>query len=270
VIAVLLPAAWGQAPVTSPPPPADAIRARVVANFAADQRALLTFDHTEHIVNRRNGDRDGRTLRVWYVRGHEDSETVAIDGRSLTPAEIAAEHKRAADRAAELEKRAPAPVGVFEFQGQTYPFSDLANDYVYGPPQVRDEHGRATWVYQASPNPQAQRHSVAEQLLMHSEGELWVDAEDLHVDHIEIHTTAPVRYGLGIIATIHSATMTLDLERHAPGMWLPRSSSFSLQATVLLLKTLTRSKQQDFSDYRPRSEPQSAPDARAPAGPRRH
>jgi hypothetical protein len=249
LIALLLPAAWAQAPAESPPA-AETIRARVVANFTADQEALVGFVHTEHVVTARNGERDGRTLRVWYVRGHEVSETIAVDGRSLSRAEVAAEQKRAADRAAAMEKRQPARAGVFEYQSQTYPFTDLSNDYIYGPPNVRVEQGRTLWVYEASPNPGAARRSTAEQLLLHSEAEIWVDAEDLHLVHITIHTTAPVRYGLGVIATIHSAGMTLDLERYAAGVWLPRSAGFSLQATLLLLKSLDRSKQQEFSDYR--------------------
>ncbi|HUX68385.1 MAG TPA: hypothetical protein VMV31_12935 [Terriglobales bacterium] len=243
------PAGAAQAPAS--PPPAAAIEARLIAAFQNDQEALLHFQHLEHVVTGRDGAFDGRTLHVWYVHGHAVSETIALDHRALSPKEIAAEHQRALIRARDAAQRPPAPAGVVVFDGQRYPFAKLADDYLYRDPQRRVWRGREIWVYQAYPNPATASRSRAESLLLHSQGVVWVDAADLHVIRIELHTTSPVRYGLGVLATIHSAGLELDLERHSPGVWLPAHADFHLSATVLLVKSLLRSKQQTFSDYTP-------------------
>jgi len=238
-------------PQSAPPPPAAAIQARLIAAFQGDQEALLRFQHLEHVVTSRDGRRDGRTLRVWYVRGRAVSETIALDSRTLSPQELTAEHQRALQRARAAAQRPTAPAGVVEFDGQRYPFAKLADDYLYLDPQPRLWQGREIWVYQARPNPATASRSRAESLLLHSQGEVWVDAADLHVVRIALHTTSPVRYGLGVLATIHAAKLELDLQRHSHGVWLPAHADFQLSATILLVKSLTRSKQQSFSDYTP-------------------
>lgn len=233
------------------PPPAADIEAAIIANFERDQQALVTFEHHEHVVTVKDGERDARTLRVWYVNGHAVSETIALDDRTLSPAELAAEHQRALDRARAAAQRPPAPTGVIEFQGHTYPFARLAHDYVYTNPQTRQWMGRTFWVYQATPNPAVSSRSREESLLLRSSGEVWVDAEDQHAVRVMVHTTKPVRYGLGVLATIHQAALDLTLERQAPGLWLPAHAAFSVNATVLLFDSLHRAKTQDFSDYIP-------------------
>lgn len=231
------------------PPPAASIQQRLIVAFKQDQTDLQRYVHREHVVTIKDGRRDARTLRVWFVHGHEVQETIALDNRQLSLAELSAEHQRALQRALDAAKRPPSPTGMLRFQGHAYPFARLANDYVYCDATTRMWHGRATWVYQAKPNPNAHPESREETLLLHTQGEVWVDAGDLHVVRIALHTVGNVRYGLGIVATIHQANLELQLERQRPGVWLPSTAGFSLRATVLLFDTITRSKEQTYFDY---------------------
>jgi len=231
------------------PPPMPPLRARLIANFQRDQAALQDYTHREHVLVDKDGTADARTLKVWYVRGHEVQQTIALDQRSLSPEEIEAERQRALRRARDAESRPATSPGVIQFEGQNYSFAKLADDYVYTPDRTERWRGREIWVYRATPNPAAPRSSRAETILLHSQGEIWVDAEDQHVMRITVHTTAPVKYGLGVLATIHSASLDLWMERAAPELWLPASASFHVQATILLLKSLSRSKQQNFSEW---------------------
>lgn len=231
------------------PPDALAIKSRLIANFKSDQLGLERFVHQEHVCTNKDGVRDARTLRVWYVNGREVSETIALDNRRLSPEEIAAEHARALERARQAGLRPSPPAGMIVFEGQSYSFEKLAGDYVYGPAETRTWQGRTVWVYPARPNPNAPSRSRAESLLLHSQGEIWVDAEDMHVIRVALHTTAPVHYGLGVLATIHRAELDLQLQREAPGLWLPAEADFSLDATVFLVKRLERSKTQTYSAY---------------------
>lgn len=235
----------------APPPPAGTIKSQLVAAFQRDQEALSGFRHQEHVSTNKDGVTDGRTLRVWYVNGHQVSETIALDGRELSPAEISAEHQRAMQRAADVTARPAPPTGTIVFEGQSYPFARLADDYIYTAAKTRMWRGRVIWVYQAYPNPDIASRSHAETMLLHSQGEVWVDAEDMHVIRIALHTVAPVHYVLGILATIHQATLELDLERYRPGLWLPAEANFQMRATVLLVRPLLRSKLQVYSDYQP-------------------
>lgn len=231
------------------PPAAESVKKQLIANFKADQAALEHFTHDEHVLTNKDGMHDGRTLHVWYVNGRAVSETIALDDRALSPGEISSEHQRALERARQAARRSAPPDGLIEFEGRTYSFEKLSGDYLYGPAEMRLWQGRTVWIYPARPNPEAPSRSRAESLLLHSQGEIWVDAEDLHVIRIALHTTAPVHYGLGVLATIHHAQLDLRLERQAPGVWLPEEADFSLDATVLMLRRLERSKCQTFSNY---------------------
>lgn len=255
LVALLLSPAAAQAAPASSPPPAAAVENVLIQRFQQDQAALQSYVHLEHVVTEKDGRLDGRTLRVWYVNHRQVSETIALDDRQLSPAELQAEHQRALQRAREAaQRKAPQP-GFLEFDGKTYPFDRLAHDYVYGPARLGVWNGRNVWIYPARPNPDVPSRSRAETLLLKSAGEVWVDAEDVHVVRIQIHTTSTVRYGLGILADIHHASLDLSLHREAPGRWLPTQASFKLDATILLLKHLTRSKQQSFYDFQPVTQP---------------
>lgn len=236
-----------QAPAA--PPPAEQIKANLIVNFQHDQEALLGYVHHEHVITMKDGERDARTLRVWYVNGHEVNETIALDDRQLSAEELSAEHARAMKRAEEAAQRPPAKTGVLVFGGHEYPFAKLANDFIYGPATVKTWNGRKVWVYPATPNPHAHGRDRAETLLLHTAGEVWVDAEDEHVIRVSVHLTSPVRYGFGVLATVHQAALDLLLQRHAPDEWFPAETDFSVEATVLFVKTITRAKHTTYADY---------------------
>ncbi|MGH8128641.1 MAG: hypothetical protein ACRD0Y_00580 [Terriglobales bacterium] len=234
----------------APPPPASpALEQRLIAAFQRDQNALRAYTHREHVVTRKDKDLDGRTLLVWYVHARPVRETIALDHRTLSKDERTAEHGRACERAAAAAKRTPPPAGVVEFGGHTYPFAKLAHDYLYSNPRTVQWQGRTTWAYDAVPNPHAHARSREETLLLHSRGEVYVDAADEHVVRLSIHSTATVRYLLGVLASIQQAGFLLDLQRIRPGVWLPAEADFHLRATVLLFDHIVRSKTTAYFDY---------------------
>lgn len=244
----LLAAGWAQQ-AAPPPAPTPDLQQRLLQAFELDQRALLTYSHWEHVTVVKDGKTQRTTARVWYVNGRAVNETTARNGVPLSDAEQALEHSYALKRAHAAAQRPAPPIGELEFAGRSYPFSRLAEDYLFRPLITRLWNGRTTWVYEAAPNPEARARSREEKLLLHSAGEVWVDAEDQHVMHIQIHATSPVRYGFGLLAVVHEADLLLDLQRIAPGVWLPQTTAFHAQATVLMLDTITRAKEQQAYDY---------------------
>jgi hypothetical protein len=232
-------------------PPIESLRALLIRNFSNDQAAVTRYRHTERVIEKKDGKVTNKTQLVWYVHGHAVSEITGYDNTPLNPDQRAEEHRKALQRARQMTSREPAPVGVIVVNHKQYPFAKLASDYVYGPGKVMQWHGRTVWVYPAEPNPNTPDRSREEEVLLSSRGEIWVDAEDLHVVRIQIHTFEPVRYWLGVLATVHQAELDLELQRYAPGVWLPETADFSFQATVLLFKHMVRSKTQIFSDYVP-------------------
>ncbi len=233
------------------PPPADAIRATVIRNFTADQKAEMSYRHVEHMVIDKNHHLEGRTVAIYYVNGHEIPEILALDQRPLKPAELAGQRKAARKRAEFERKQPPVPPGGLEFNHRYYSFARLASDYLYGKPSVRQWHGRTTWIYPAHPNPAVRSRSRAEQILLSSRGAIWVDAQDLHICRIQVATFQPVRYWLGFLATVHNAGLELQLERKSPGLWLPSYAHFWVNATILLFKSFNETKTQSFRDWQP-------------------
>lgn len=245
----LLPGAgWAQQPAP-PPAPTAAFEQRLLDAFAADQRALLQYTHREQVTVERDGRTERSTTRVWYIHGRAVNETTARNGVPLTDTEQAQEHQYALKRARAAAQRPAPPLGEIEFAGRSYPFSRLAQDYLYSEPVSRQWKGRAIWVYQANPNPAVHARSHEEKLLLHSAGEVWVDAQDEHVIRIQLHATQPVRYGFGVLAVVHQADLLLQLQRVKPGVWLPETTAFHAQATVLLVDSIQRAKVQDADDY---------------------
>lgn len=241
---LLLSAAWGQQP-----PSALSIRPAVLKHFTADQEALSQYRHLERIVLTKNGQRSDRTVRVYYVHGRAVAPEIALGGKALGPKARAAQEKAAALRAQQLAQRPPPPPGMLEFQGHNYAFKELAEDFRYGPGKVVQWHGRTTWVYPAYPNPNGPHRSRAEEVLLGSEGTVWIDAQDLHLVRVQMHTFRPVKYFGGLLATVHAARLDLQLERVAPGIWLPRRIAFHVQATILLLKQFQESKVETYWGY---------------------
>ena len=251
LLATLLASAGGACGAAAQgPPPAERIKAQLIDNFLQDQQALQGYIHREHVTIEKDGDREGHTLRVWYVHGHDINETIAHDDRPISAGELAAGQKSALKHAAEAAQKPPAPEGMLVFGGHAYPFSKLANDFVYGAAGIRTWNGRTVWVYPATPNPHAESRSREEKLLLHTAGEVWVDAGDLHIIRISMHLTSPVKYGFGVLATVHSAALNLVLDPGGAGEWLPQEADFNVQATVLLLKSISRAKRTTYSDYR--------------------
>ncbi|HET9785273.1 MAG TPA: hypothetical protein VFP94_10005 [Terriglobales bacterium] len=244
--------AAGSAQQPAPPPaPTPALQQRLLGAFQVDQRALLTYSHREHVTVVKDGKTQRTTTRVWYVHGRAVNETTARNGVPLTDSEQTLEHSYALKRAQAAAQRPAPPIGELEFSGRSYPFSRLAHDYLFQPLATRLWNGRTTWVYEASPNPDAKARSREEKLLLHSAGEVWVDVEDQHVVRIQIHATSPVRYGFGLLAVVHEADLLLELQRIQPGVWLPQTTAFHAQATVLMVDSIARAKEQLAYDYQP-------------------
>ena len=251
------PAAFAQAPAASPPP-IDSMRAELIRNFSADQRNVWRYSHRERVALAKNGRVTRRRLLVYFVNGHQVTITLANNGQPLTAAQLEDERHAAQARAAELRHRPPPPAGSLIFNGRAYSFAKLANDFLYAPGRVDRWQDRTVWIYAATPNPNTPSRSREEQVLLGSKGEIWVDAQDHHVVRITLHTFEPVKYFLGILATVHSAHLDLQLARRTPGEWLPARTDFAFDASILLFKRLREAKTQNFSDFQLRS-PNAAP-----------
>ncbi len=246
----------GLAVVATPPalPPVAQLRPLLLHNFIQDEMANTHFSHVEHDEIGRNGKWEGYTATMFYVKGHPVRQITALDARQLSPQELAGQANAARQTATDDAKRDWAPFGVVKVSKEQIPFSQLANDYLYGTPSLRTWRGRPTWVLPMTPNPDNKSRSRAEDILLSSRGELWVDAQDLHVVRIQIHMFQPVRYLLGVLATVHAANLDMQLERYAPGVWVPQKVQFGANATIAFLKHWSESKQQDFWNYQPHAE----------------
>ncbi|MGH9527677.1 MAG: hypothetical protein ACRD2F_13445, partial [Terriglobales bacterium] len=247
-LTVLL-AVAGAAQVPPRPPSALSIRPAVLRHFTADEEALAHYLHLERVILTKDGRRSERTVRVYYVNGRAVATEIALGGKPLGPKGLAAQHRVAAQRAAQLALRPPPRPGMLEFQGHDYPFAQLAQDFDYGPGKVVQWHGRTTWVYPAYPNPNAPHRSRAEDVLLGSEGSVWIDARNLHLVRVKMHTFRPVKYFGGLLATVHAASLDLQLEPVAPAVWLPRRIAFQVNATILLFKQLRESKIEAYWGY---------------------
>jgi hypothetical protein len=111
--------------------------------------------------------------------------------------------------------------------------------------------GRGALVYDFEPNPQFKPHTRAESLANKLGGTVWIDAQDIEVARLEARLTDNFRVAGGLLGSVKTGSdLIIEQERVNGEVWLPSFLDFSLDARIMLVKSVHERILDHFSSYR--------------------
>ncbi len=111
--------------------------------------------------------------------------------------------------------------------------------------------GREVLVYDFEPNPQFKPHTRAESLANKLGGTVWIDAQDVEVARLEARLVDNYRVAGGLLGSVKTGSdLIVEQERVNGEVWLPSFLDFSLDARIMLVKSVHERIIDHFSSYR--------------------
>ena len=205
-------------------------------------------------------DGDGKVTRVeterylrYPLEGHLYLEVIARDGLPLDADAVQDEEKRKAKFVREARRHA-ARGERYEPDARSIRFDrqlmDRYETFLVGTEEVR---GNTCWVIRYEPRPgRLPEVRMMDKALNRSTGTLWITQDGYHLARIKFQLQRPVRYLLGVFATLRSVEGQLDYEAVRPEFWMPKRLNIYIDLRVLLsLKVIRRRVRNDWVLHRP-------------------
>ena len=106
-------------------------------------------------------------------------------------------------------------------------------------PRRENYHGRPAIVFDFIGRKDAETHGMIEDASKKLQGTIWIDEADRQVAHLEVSFNDNFHVAGGILATIQKGSnFRFDQAPVGGGVWLPTGGEGSMQARVLLLKSV--------------------------------
>jgi hypothetical protein len=188
-----------------------------------------------------------REAEDFFVNGHLIERTVKKDGKPLNDHDQQKETERVTKL---VEKAEKTPRGQ-PLEGPSVSVTRLLDIM-----DVRNERrvnfrGRSTIVFDFVGRKDAHTHGLAEDASKKLQGTLWIDEADRRVAHLDVSFVDNFHVAGGLFANIQKGSnFHFDQELVNGEMWLPTGAEGTVQARVLLLKSVRQHFSERDSDYK--------------------
>jgi hypothetical protein len=195
-----------------------------------------------------------RTYEVLMLEGSPYSRLVAIDNEPLTAAQAAEEkakleremlrrqHESDGDRRARIAKyqnnRAEEHM-LMQQMTEAFNFTLVGEETL---------EGGECYVLDASPKPDYNPPVQRAKVLTGMRGRLWIDKSGYHWVRVKAEVISPVEFGLCLAQVKPGTKFELD-QAAVGGVWLPKSFTESVSASVLGLYGYRNREEEHYSDY---------------------
>jgi hypothetical protein len=219
------------------------------------------------LITTQDIDSNGRVTKTeseedenFFVNSHLIARMVKKDGKPLDPHEDRKETERVTKL---VEKAQVTPPGQ-PIQGQTISISRLLEIMDVRNPRREIYHGRATIVFDFIGRKDAKTHGLVEDASKKLQGTLWIDEADRQVAHLEVSFNDNFHVAGGVLATIQKGSnFHFDQAPVGGGVWLPTGGEGSMQARLLMFKSLRQHYfERDYDFKRFSVEAQQSKDAK--------
>ena len=219
------------------------------------------------LITTQDIDSNGRVTKTeseedenFFVNSHLIARMVKKDGKPLDPHEDRKETERVTKL---VEKAQVTPPGQ-PIQGQTISVSRLLEIMDVRNPRREIYHGRATIVFDFIGRKDAKTHGLVEDASKKLQGTLWIDEADRQVAHLEVSFNDNFHVAGGVLATIQKGSnFHFDQAPVGGGVWLPTGGEGSMQARLLMFKSLRQHYfERDYDFKRFSVEAQQSKDAK--------
>ena len=264
---VLAQAAGGQQPTSAPLPN---IR-QLMHEVQAHQRQLdkvresytySTLETTQDIdSNAKVTKTESVEQEDFFVNGHVIARTVKKNGQPLSDHD----QQKETERITKLVEKAQATPSDKPLEGPTISISRVLEIMDVRNPRRETYRGRPTIVFDFIGRKDAKTHGLVEDASKKLQGTLWIDEADRQVAHLEVSFNDNFHVAGGLVANIQKGSnFRFDQAAVSEGLWLPTGGEGSMQARILLLKSLRQHfVERDFDYKRFHVEAQQSKDAKA-------
>ncbi|MGO8756830.1 MAG: hypothetical protein ACLQG3_01775 [Terracidiphilus sp.] len=171
----------------------------------------------------------------FFVNGHLIARTVKKNGQPLSPHDEEEESKRVTKLVEKAQTVSPGQ----PLEGQTVSISHMLSIMDVRNPRRENYHGRPAIVFDFIGRKDAETHGMIEDASKKLQGTIWIDEADRQVAHLEVSFNDNFHVAGGILATIQKGSnFRFDQAPVGGGVWLPTGGEGSMQARVLLLKSV--------------------------------
>lgn len=180
----------------------------------------------------------------FFVNGHIIQRLVKRDGKPLSAHDEQKEIERLT-KTVEKDENAPPGKSIDATVSQLLSVMDVRNE--------RREmfRGRPAIVFDFVGRKDAKTHGLAEDASKKLQGTVWIDEADREVAQLEASFVDNFHVAGGLFASIQKGSkFRFEQERVNGEIWLPTSNEATMQARVLLLKTLRRHLVEKDYDYK--------------------
>jgi hypothetical protein len=200
--------------------------------------------------------RKDETWDVIPLEGSPYKRLVSRDGRPLSSAEQELEDQKL--RAAAEERRHETPEQrahrLEEWRHrqdrQRQPLRELPDAFNFTLLPDEDLDGRPVYVIEALPKPGYKPKSTYTAFFPKVKVRAWIDKADLEAKRIEIEATDTISFGGFLLRLEKGSRILIEQARMDDQLWVPRRVSVLAEARVMLLKSMNREMEYNFSDYK--------------------
>ena len=196
----------------------------------------------------------------FFVNGHLIERKVKENDKPLD----AHDDQKETEHATKLVEKAEKTPRDQSIEGPTISISRLLEIM-----DVRNERreiyrGDPTIVFDFVGRKDAKTHGIAEDASKKLQGTIWIDEADRQVVHLEVRFDDNFRLVGGLVATVQKGSnFSFDQAKVNGEIWLPTGAQGTMQARVLLLKSLRqRFRERDYDYQRYKVETQEQMDAK--------
>jgi len=210
------------------------------------------------------GDVTARKTQLFEVTlrgGVPDARLVKIEGRDLTPKQIAKEDEK-------IRRRRRAFLNKDAAKGKptrnTFVPRGLAKRFELTWIRIENVAERPTHVIDFAPRkPAAKETTFADKVANRLSGTIWIDAADLEIARLDVALSERVKLWGGVIGLLNEFTYSLVRKRSSEGVWHNDFAEIGLDARGLLVKRIRIQVVEQSSHFR--NAPEISPRTPTPA-----
>lgn len=192
----------------------------------------------------------------FFVNGHIIERKVKQDGRPLDEQE----QKKETERVTKLVEKAQKTPREKSLEGPSISVSRLLDIMDVHNPRREEFRGEPTIVFDFVGRKDVKTHGIAEDASKKLQGTIWINEADRQVAHLEVSFNDNFRIIGGILATVQKGSnFRFDQGKVNGEIWLPTGGEGTMQARVLMVKTLRQrfaERDYDYKRYKVEARPE--------------
>jgi hypothetical protein len=218
---------------------AAALRDRVVEEAPLHRERARRYRYRETVTvyeHRRDQEwvpRPAKTYQVFPIESYVYRRLLMIGGVPLSERQERKETSREAEFRRQVENDRKVENSRWR---KMIPLEKFVDNYEYRILGTESIEGRPATVLEFRPG--EWKHDLLghlDRIFSNLEGRVWVDEEDYQVVRVEARLRTRIRWGLGLVATLHTFELEVNQRQVDEGVWLPDNLSYQAEGSAFIL-----------------------------------